>query len=178
MADESNGNGAAAGAGAGAASAPQQQAQPRLRILSQFIRDMSFENVAAQKGTAAEGKPEIKVQVNLDAQKRAEDQYEVALKLKIDSRVNEDAIFLLELDYAGRFKIENVPTEQLHPLLMIECPRLIFPFVRRIVSDVTRDGGYPPINLDTIDFLALYRQELARRQQQQAAAASVQTHQA
>jgi preprotein translocase subunit SecB len=176
MADENNGKDGATAAGA--ATPPQQQAQPRLRILSQFIRDMSFENVAAQKGTATEGKPEIKVQVNLDAQKRAEDQYEVALKLKIDSRMGEQANFLLELDYAGRFKVENVPTEQLHPLLMIECPRLIFPFVRRIVSDVTRDGGFPPINLDTIDFLALYRQELARRQQQQAAAPSVQTHQA
>jgi preprotein translocase subunit SecB len=175
MADETNGQAGAAAAGAG--NPPQQQAQPRLRILSQFIRDMSFENVAAQKGTATDGKPEIKVQVNLDAQKRADDQYEVALKLKIDSRVAEQAIFLLELDYAGRFKIENVPTEQLHPLLMIECPRLIFPFVRRIVSDVTRDGGFPPINLDTIDFLALYRQELARRQQQQAAA-TPQPHQA
>ncbi len=177
MSDDNNGKDGAATA-APPPSPQQQQAQPRLRILSQFIRDMSFENVAAQKGTATEGKPEIKVQVNLDAQKRAEDQYEVALKLKINSRMAEQSIFLLELDYAGRFKVENVPTEQLHPLLMIECPRLIFPFVRRIVSDVTRDGGFPPINLDTIDFLALYRQELARRQQQQAATANVQTHQA
>jgi len=157
MAEESNGK-------AGAAAQPQ--AQPRLQVLTQFIRDLSFENIAAQKGGATDGKPEIKVQVNLDAQKRADDQYDVALKLKIDSRVGETQLFLMELDYAGRFVIQNVPAEQLHPLLMIECPRLIFPFVRRIVSDVTRDGGFPPINLDTIDFLALYRQELARRQQQ------------
>jgi preprotein translocase subunit SecB len=150
---------------------PQPAAQPRLQILSQFIRDLSFENIAAQKATQTDGKPEIKVQVNLDAQKRADDQYDVALKMKIDSKVGEVAIFLLELDYAGRFLIQNVPAEQLHPLLMIECPRLIFPFVRRIVADVTRDGGFPPINLDVIDFLALYRSELARRQAGQPAVA-------
>lgn len=153
MAEEQNG---ADGAG--------QPAPPRMQIVTQFIRDLSFENIAAQKGVAAEGKPDIKVAVNLDAQKRAEDQYEVALKLKIDSRMGDAPIFLMELDYAGRYVIQNVPADQLHPLLMIECPRLIFPFVRRIVSDVTRDGGFPPINLDTIDFLALYKQELARRQ--------------
>jgi preprotein translocase subunit SecB len=165
MAEEANGPNTTATNG-GATS--HQPAQPKMQILSQFTRDISFENIAAQKGTATEGKPEIKVQVNLDAQKRSEEIYEVALKLKIDSRVQQSALFLLELDYAGRFRVQNVKPEQLHPLLMIECPRLIFPFVRRIVSDVTRDGGYPPVNLDTIDFLALYRQELTRRQKQQA----------
>jgi preprotein translocase subunit SecB len=166
MADQDNG-----AAQPAAQPNPQPAAQPRLQILSQFIRDLSFENIAAQKATQTDGKPEIKVQVNLDAQKRAEDQYDVALKMKIDSKVGEVAIFLLELDYAGRFLIQNVPAEQLHPLLMIECPRLIFPFVRRIVADVTRDGGFPPINLDVIDFLALYRNELARRQAGQPAVA-------
>lgn len=144
----------------GAAAAPQ----PRLQILNQFIRDLSFENIAAQKGVATEGKPEIKVQVNLDAQKRSEEQYDVALKVKIESTVESSPVFILELDYAGRFLIQNVPSEQLHPLLMIECPRLIFPYVRRIVGDVSRDGGYPALNLETIDFLALYRAEIARRQ--------------
>ena len=72
-------------------------------------------------------------------------------------------IFVIELDYAGIFLIENVPEGQMHPFLLIECPRMIFPFVRRIVSDVSRDGGFPPLNLETIDFIALYRQELARR---------------
>ncbi len=166
MADQDNG-----AAQPAAQPNPQPAAQPRLQILSQFIRDLSFENIAAQKASQTDGKPEIKVQVNLDAQKRAEDQYDVALKMKIDSKVGEVPIFLLELDYAGRFLIQNVPAEQLHPLLMIECPRLIFPFVRRIVADVTRDGGFPPINLDVIDFLALYRSELARRQAAQPAVA-------
>jgi len=150
------------------------QPAPRLQIMTQYVRDMSFENIAAQKGLANDGKPEIKVQVNLDAQKRAEDQYEVMLKVKLDSSVTGSPVFILELDYAGRFLIQNVPAEQLHPLLLIECPRLIFPFVRRIVADVTRDGGYPPVNLDMIDFLALYRQEIARRQAETASKPPVQ----
>jgi preprotein translocase subunit SecB len=158
MADEPNG-----------AAAPTPPA-PRLQIVSQFIRDLSFENIAAQKGGSPEGKPDIKVQINLDAQQRGEDVYEVALKLKVDSRVEAGQLFLLELDYAGRFLIQNVPQDQLHALLMIECPRLIFPFLRRIVGDVTRDGGYPPLNLEIIDFLALYRSEIARRQAATAAA--------
>jgi len=151
MAEETNGATAAA-------------AQPRLQILTQYVRDLSFENIAAQKGVASEAKPDIRVQVNIDAQQRAADHYEVALKLKVDSKVAETQVFILELDYAGLFLIQNVPQEQLHPLLMIECPRLIFPYLRRIVSDVTRDGGYPPLNLEQVDFLSLYRAELARRQ--------------
>ena len=88
-------------------------------------------------------------------------------KFKVNSTNQEgnDQLFLLELDYAGVFHIENVPEDQLHPFLLIECPRMLFPFVRRIVSDVTRDGGFPAVNLDTVDFLALYRQEIARRAQ-------------
>jgi len=81
------------------------------------------------------------------------------------NKVNDDTLFLLEVDYGGIFHVEGVPEEQLHPFLMIECPRLMFPFVRRIISDVTRDGGFPPLNIDTVDFLALYRQEIARRAQ-------------
>jgi preprotein translocase subunit SecB len=147
------------GNGAAAASAA-----PRMQIITQYVRDLSFENIAAQKASAPEGKPDVRVQVNLDAQPRPGDRFEVAIKLKIDSKIGETPIFILELDYAGLFLIQNVPNEQVHPLLMIECPRLIFPYVRRIVGDVTRDGGYPPLNLEQIDFLTLYRNELARRQ--------------
>ena len=152
MTDETNG-----------AAAPQA-AQPRMQILNQFVRDLSFENIAVQKGQLPEGKPEIKVQINLDAQPRGTDQFDVALKVKVDSTVSGAPLFILELDYAGRFIIQNVPQDQLHALMMIECPRLIFPFVRRVVADVTCDGGYPPLNLEMIDFLALYRNEIARRQ--------------
>ena len=78
-------------------------------------------------------------------------------------------LFLLEIDYVGIFHIEGVPDDQMHPFLLIECPRMIFPFLRRIVSDVTRDGGFPPLNLENIDFVQLYRAEIARRQQAEGA---------
>ncbi|MFZ7090995.1 protein-export chaperone SecB [Primorskyibacter sp. 2E233] len=153
-----------------AAQAPQP---PKMNVLAQFVRDLSFENILSQKGVTGEVQPDVQVQVNLDAKKRsAEHQYEVILKLKVEakSKGTGDHLFLLELDYAGVFQIENVPEDQMHPFLLIECPRMIFPFVRRIVSDVTRDGGFMPLNLDTIDFLALYRAEIAKRQQEAAAA--------
>lgn len=143
-----------------------QQPQVAMQVLAQFIRDLSFENVLSQKGATGEVTPELKVEVALDAKKRSvENQYEVITKFKVSS-VNKEGgaqLFLLELEYAGIFHIENVPEDQLHPFLLIECPRMLFPFVRRIVSDVTSDGGFPPVNLELVDFVALYRQELARR---------------
>ncbi|MES2845737.1 MAG: protein-export chaperone SecB [Pseudomonadota bacterium] len=167
MADETTGsNGAAL----------QAAPQVRMQVLAQFVRDMSFENMVAQKGlSSAEVQPDIQVAVSLDARKRAGDnQYDVITKFKVSSKnkTNGDTLFLMELDYGGIFLVEGVPEEQLHPFLLIECPRLLFPFVRRIISDVTRDGGFPPLNIDTVDFLALYRQELARRAQAQAAPAA------
>jgi preprotein translocase subunit SecB len=151
--------------------AQAQAPQLKMSILNQFIKDMSFENVLAQKGVSGEVQPDVKVQVNLDARKRSSDhQYEVTLKLIVDSSVKDSTskLFLLELEYTGVFHIEGVPAEQMHPFLLIECPRMLFPFVRRIVSDVTRDGGFPPLNMDIIDFVQLYRGELARRQAEQA----------
>ena len=145
-----------------------RQAPVKMNVLAQFVRDLSFENILAQKGSNGEVQPDVQVQVNLDAKKRsAENQYEVILKLKVESKSkgSDAMLFILEMDYAGVFHIENVPEEQLHPFLLIECPRMIFPFARRIVSDVTRDGGFPPLNLEMIDFVALYRNEIARRQQ-------------
>ena len=150
------------------AAAPEQ---PKLRVLSQYIRDMSFENIAAQQNRSDEVKPEITVQVNLDANKKGENAYEVILKVTINAKAGEEAVFILEVDYGGRFHVENVPEEQLHPFLMIECPRMLFPYLRRVVGDITRDGGYPPLNLENIDFLALYRQEIMRRQSENGAAA-------
>ncbi|KIC20535.1 protein-export chaperone SecB [Leisingera sp. ANG-Vp] len=155
----------------------QQQPQVQMNILGQFIRDMSFENVMAQKGSGGEVQPDVSVQVNLDAKKRsAENQYEVVTKLTVESKNKEggEVLFVLELEYVGVFNIAGVPEDQLHPFLLIECPRQTFPFLRRIVSDVTRDGGFPPLNLDNIDFVAIYRNELARRQQEAAAAAPTQ----
>ena len=148
---------------------PAAQAQVRMQILGQYIRDMSFENVVMQKGIVAqEMQPDVQVTVSLDARKRAQDKtYEVISKFKVVSKnkVNGDTMFLLELDYGGIFFVDGVPEEQLHPFLLIECPRMVFPFIRRIISDVTRDGGFPPLNVDNVDFMQLYRQEMARRAQ-------------
>lgn len=148
-----------------AGTAPQPQ-QITSRVLAQYIRDMSFENILAQKGVKGDAQPEVQVQVNLDARKRTADhQFEVITKLNITSKTKAagEPLFVLEIEYAGVFHVEGVPEEQMHPYLLIECPRITFPFLRRIVSDVTRDGGFPALNLETIDFLALYRAELARR---------------
>ena len=150
----------------------QTPAQPGMKILAQYIRDMSFENILSQKGASGEVAPDVQIQVNIDAKKRTvENQFEIVIKLKVNS-VNKgttENLFLLEIEYAGLFLVTGVPDEQLHPFLLIECPRMLFPFLRRIVSDVTRDGGFPPLNLETIDFLQLYRQELERRQAEQPA---------
>lgn len=146
---------------------PAADAKPiRLQILAQYVRDLSFENVLAQKGVQGEVQPDVQVQVNLDARKRpAENHYEVVLKFKVTSKTKAtgDTLFLIEVDYAGVFLIENATEAQLHPILLIECPRLLFPFVRRIVSDLSRDGGFPPLNIDVVDFVSIYRQELQRR---------------
>ena len=139
---------------------------PKMNILAQYVRDLSFENILAQKGVDGELNPEIQVNVNIDAKKRTTDkQFDVIIKLRVDSKSKNtnNILFVLELDYGGVFQIENVPEDQLHPYLLIECPRMLFPFLRRIVSDVTRDGGFPPLNLENIDFLKLYRQEIDRR---------------
>ena len=138
-----------------------------MRVLGQFIRDMSFENIMAQQGGGSDIQPDVQVQVNLDAKKRSsENQYESSIKLNVSSKdkTGDTTLFVLEIDYVGIFHVENVPDDQIHPFLLIECPRMIFPFLRRIVSDVTRDGGFPPLNLENIDFVALYRNEIARRQ--------------
>ncbi|WP_210528477.1 protein-export chaperone SecB [Rubellimicrobium arenae] len=155
---------------------PTPAAAPRIsqRILTQYIRDLSFENVLARKGvTTSDVAPEIAVQVSLDGRKRGGDnQYEVMTKLTATSKTKSsgEVLFVLEIEYVGVFQIEGVPENQMHPYLLIECPRITFPFLRRIVSDVTRDGGFPPLNLEMIDFMALYRNELARRAQAPAAA--------
>ncbi|MEM8658113.1 MAG: protein-export chaperone SecB [Pseudomonadota bacterium] len=149
-----------------------EAARPRLQVLTQYIRDMSFENIAVQKNAKIEGTPQVQVQVALDARKLADDRYEVINKVKVDSKSGDEQVFILELEYAGQFKVENVPEAQLHPFLLIECPRMIFPYLRRIIGDVTRDGGFPPLNVDNIDFLALYQQDLARRQAAKAAEAN------
>ena len=148
-----------------------QPAQPSVNVLAQYIRDLSFENILAQKGVSGDVTPDIQIQVKLDARKRSiANQYETIIKLNIDSKSKDtnDQLFLLEIEYAGVFTVTGVPDEQLHPFLMIECPRMIFPFLRRVVSDLTQDGGFPALNLETIDFMQLYRSEALRRQNEAA----------
>ena len=146
--------------------ATQKAAAPGMKIINQYIRDMSFENIAAQKNLGGDLKPEVNVQVNLDANKKNETGYEVALKLNVNAKSGDQPVFVLEIDYAGLFTIENVPDDQIHPFLMIECPRMMFPFVRQIARNTTADGGFPPLNIENIDFMQLYRGELMRRQQE------------
>ena len=142
----------------------EADALPQLNVLAQYTKDFSFENPNAPKSLApSQQQPTINIQINVNANPISPDEYEVALKIEGKAEQSSSLLFNFELVYAGVFRIVNVPQENLHPLVMIECPRLLFPFLRRIVSDITRDGGFPPLNIDTIDFLQLYRQEASRR---------------
>ncbi len=172
MADK--GNGAAPQAGAQLGAQPGAQPQVKFQVLAQYVRDLSFENAIVRgTGIMPTGQPDIQVQVSLDARKRETDgHYEVISKYKIESKSKEGGqmLYLIELEYGAIFLIDGLPADQMHPFLLIECPRIIFPFARRIISDVTRDGGFPPLNLDMIDFMQMYRQQLLRQQAQPGAA--------
>jgi len=144
----------------GAASAANQ---PRLTIQTQYIKDLSFENPRAPASLEpGQGRPEIQVQVDVRATQLDAERYEVVLQLHVDAKSGGETGFVMELVYGGLFGLANIPSESLQALLLIECPRLLFPFARRIIADTTRDGGFPPLMLDPIDFIGLFR----RRQQQ------------
>lgn len=132
-------------------------------MITQYVKDLSFENPRApdslQKMQGA--KPDIKISVNINAKKMGKDGYEVALSLSATAKVEKETMFIAELNYGALFGVRNVPDEQLQPLLLIECPRMMFPYARRIFADAIRDGGFPPIMLDPIDFAALYQQQQA-----------------
>ena len=130
---------------------------PGIRILAQFIRDLSFENPRAPeslRGGAAQ--PQIDLGVEMNARSRDDGYYEVDLKLSAKASRDDGAIFVVELMYGGVFQIAGVSAEDMEPVLLIECPRYLFPFARRIIADVTSDGGYPPFLLDPIDFAGVY----------------------
>ena len=147
---------------------------PQFRILAQYIKDFSFENPNAPDSMrASQEQPTTDVGIDVQAKRRENAEFEATIRLNITSRRGDDVSFILELEYSGIFMVKNVPDESLQPLLLIECPRMLFPFLRRVVADITRDGGYPPLMLDPIDFAQLYRTQLenaARQQQEQAAA--------
>ncbi len=144
---------------------------PQLNIRAQLTRALTFTNPGALK--RYEKAPTISVNINVDASKGGEEDYIVGLKIEANAKTEEEAVYSLSLDYAGVFNISNVEPKMLEPILLVECPRLLFPFARRIIADVTRDGGYQPMMLDPVDFVALYRRELERRQTAQAADATV-----
>lgn len=149
-----------------AATATGPQAQPNVRMLAHFVRDLSFENVGAIQGTPAEGQPEISVSVNIEANGIGENRYQVLMKTNATAKAKDTVRFVVELEYAGIFAIENVPKEHLHPFIFIECPRQVFPFARRVIADATRDGGFPPLMLDNVDFATLYRQRVEQMRAQ------------
>jgi preprotein translocase subunit SecB len=129
-----------------------------LHILMQYVRDLSFENPGAPNFVAAKT-PEVSVSANVGARKFSDTDYEVSLNFKIEAKIEDGSVqFIAELDYCGVFRLTNVPEQDIRPILLIEAPRQMFPFARRILADATRDGGYPPIMLDPIDFMELYRQ--------------------
>jgi preprotein translocase subunit SecB len=145
----------------------------QISILGQYIKDLSFENPTPAQTIQklATEKPTMNINVNLNAQQVGEDLYEVDLKVTATAKSNEDTAFVAELLYSGLFGIKGLPEDQLQPFLMVEAPRQIFPFARRILSDVTRDGGFPPLMLEPIDFAGLYHQQLEQAAAQEGVAA-------
>ncbi len=141
---------------------------PSLNALAQYCKDFSFENPNAPRSLQQQTEgPQINLQVNVNARQLAETDFEVDLTLEGDAKVGAEVLFAFELTYSGVFRVQNVPQEQLHPIIMIECPRLLFPFARQIVAEAVRNGGFPPLYIDPIDFVALYRQRAADVQGQQ-----------
>jgi preprotein translocase subunit SecB len=138
-------------------------AQPGIRILAQYIRDLSFENPRAPESLrGGEAQPQIDLGVELNAKGRDDGFFEVELKLTARAARQNDPVFHLELVYGGLFQIMGVPSTELEPVLMIECPRYLFPFARRVIADLTIEGGFPPFMLEPLDFAAIYA---ARRAQ-------------
>lgn len=169
--EETAGNGnakAASASAAAAASAPAAaaapQAQPSLRILGQYLKDLSFENPNAPQTLAPQqAQPDISISVNVNARNLTPADYEVELHLDAKAALQDKVIFAAELVYAGTFRLENFPAQMMHPAVLIECPRILFPFARQILAEATRNGGFPPLMLDPIDFAAMYQKRLQQQ---------------
>jgi len=141
------------------------QAPQNLGVLAQYVKDLSFENPGAPQSlrgrTAA---PAINVSINVVAGQPVGNDAEVELKIEAQAKADDRVLFAVDLTYAGMFRLTNIPPEAVQPILMIECPRLLFPFARQVLAEATRNGGFPPLLLDPVDFVALYRQRLAEMQ--------------
>ena len=141
------------------------EALPQLNVLAQYTKDLSFENPNAPQSLGPqEQAPAINIQVNVNAKQMAEGEFEVELVLEGSAQAKDSVLFKFELNYAGVFRLRNIPEAELHAVIMIECPRLLFPFARQIIADSVRNGGFPPLFIDPIDFVALYRQRIAQMQ--------------
>ena len=139
--------------------------QPQLTVLAQFVKDLSFESPSAPQSLQGPGQnPQLKVGVNVNAAPRGEDAYEVALQLEVHAKSDQGVIYNVELIYGGLFRLRGVPQNLLQPVLFVDCPTILFPFMRRVLADVIRDGGFPPLMIDPIDFGRLYTQNLAQAQ--------------
>ena len=148
--------------------APANQAAPQLNVLAQYVKDLSFENPNAPRSLQQQqAQPQINIQINVNAKPMSGSEYEVELKIEGRAEVPSLLLFGFELLYAGIFRIQNVPQDNMHALIMIECPRLLFPFARELIATAVRNGGFPPLMIDPVDFVSLYRQKM---EQQQAAA--------
>ena len=154
------------------AAQPQQPSGPSMRVLNQYIKDLSFEN----PGVRVNEQPNVDLGIDVQAapQNASDGVYEVILKLNARAGTQDTALFLVELQYAGLFQVQAASQADTEAILLIECPRFLFPFARRIVSDVTQEGGFPPLRIDPVDFTNLYRQQrqAAQGQQQPAAGAA------
>ena len=148
-----------------AAPKPGNGIQPSLSVLAQYVKDLSFESPNAPNSLRGRDKaPTININVNVNANPLSEKEFDVHLTLNAKASSGNDVLFNVELIYGGVFRIKNVPENQLAPLLLVECPRLIFPFARQIIADATRNGGFPPLMLDPIDFAQMFQQKIAEDQ--------------
>lgn len=137
-----------------------EAAQPKINIQAQYIKDLSFENPLGPEAVAAiTQNPDVKVEISTNARPLAEGAHEVTLFIRGEAKTDDATLFIAELTYGGVFVLENVPQESLAPALLIEGARMLFPFARNIVADATRDGGFPPLMINPIDFVALYRDQ-------------------
>jgi len=140
---------------------PPEQAQgPSLRVLAQYIKDLSFENPGAQAQNE-QMSTDLGIDVKATPHAQGNGIFEVSIRLTAHAKAGETVLFIAELDYAGAFQLQNVPEQDIEPMLLIECPRILFPFARRIIADLTYDGGFPPLRVDPIDFVSLYQQQKA-----------------
>ena len=165
--------GASADGPSGAGADGSGAARPQMTISGQYLKDLSFEspNVPASL-VAGLAMPTIDVNVDVQAKPMGDGRFEVVLRITANASRDSGPVFVAEVLYAGLFAFQNMNQEALHAACLIECPRLLFPYARRVVSDITRDGGFPPLLLDPIDFADLYRQHREKAQATQQAAAA------